>query len=174
MRLKQRVLAVVAVAILLSACTPAQIKAFETFTGHTLSVQDSRIASELPDQPYVLGDTTFYPDGTTATFGRSGCHFVKQALIDAGATPQEVSEGVRIARRESYCTLYAHAFSVRTKDDSWGPWQINYWGSMRESRIEAFGPPESNTWDWETAARNFLKMAREMGWCHWRQPNYCA
>lgn len=94
------------------------------------------------------------------------------ALRAAGATDDEIAFALPICQRESHCTLSAHNYNARTHDDSYGPWQINYFGlSARQTTI---GPPSSNTSSWLSAATNFLKLLRGAGRCAWIPPHYCA
>lgn len=104
----------------------------------------------------------------------NGCDVALEALRRAGANEQEQGLGVAIAQRESRCTLGAINQNSSTRDNSWGPWQINYYGNLMGSRTALLGPPESNTSSWERAASNFLKLGRTNGWCHWNPPSYCA
>lgn len=48
-----------------------------------------------------------------------------------------------IAMAESGGNPYAHNSNAATGDDSYGLWQINYYGSLRASRTARYGPPES-------------------------------
>ena len=103
-----------------------------------------------------------------------GCSAARDALLAAGATTWEINFGLRIAKRESACTLKVHRYTPNTRDDSWGPWQINYYGSMRAGMTKLVGPPESNTASWSQAARNFLRLLHAVGACAWQPPRYCA
>ena len=104
----------------------------------------------------------------------SGCDAARAALVRQGGTAYEVNLGVRIAKRESLCRLGVHNYNRRTHDDSWGPFQVNYWGNLRGGRTALLGPPATNTSSWDRAAANFLKLGRTAGWCHWNPPRYCA
>lgn len=101
------------------------------------------------------------------------CQTAYQALLNVGATVKEAQFGIKICSRESHCTLGAVNKSTRTKDDSWGPWQINYYGRLIV-REQSIGLRESNVDSWEGSARNFLTLLRGSGACHWQAPNYCA
>lgn len=103
-----------------------------------------------------------------------GCAAARDALVSAGATTWEINFGLRIAKRESGCTLTARNYSDRTRDDSWGPWQINYYGSMRAGMTKLVGSPESNIASWSKAAKNFLRLLHAVGACAWQPPRYCA
>lgn len=102
------------------------------------------------------------------------CERARSAVIAAGGRGWEVDFATTIAYRESRCQLRAHNWSTRTRDDSWGPWQINYYGSLRSYRTRLLGPPSTNTQSWDRAARNFLKLLRRHGACHWQPPRYCS
>lgn len=103
----------------------------------------------------------------------TGPDAARQALIAAGASWDEVEFAVPICMRESHCRLDAHNWNPNTRDDSWGPWQINYYGSLA-GRVHTIGPRESNSSSWQSATQNFLKLLRTSGRCHWIPPNYCA
>lgn len=119
--------------------------------------QAVRISAPAP-QPEVVGE---------------GPDVARQALLDAGATWDEAEFGVKICKRESRCTLDATNFNRRTKDDSHGPWQVNYWGSLRQARIDLIGPTSANTSSWASAAAAFLVLLRHDGRCAWTPPRYC-
>lgn len=159
------ILAAGGISILASACTPEQIHLFEA-QEHV----DFTPAEEKALESYVP-PTKHLP---TSFVSGDGCGVAYNALLQAGATSWEASFGRNIARRESRCRLRATNFNRRTGDNSWGPWQINYYGSLYTSRANLVGPPASNTSSWVRAASNFLKLGRTAGWCHWRKPNYCA
>ena len=113
------------------------------------------------------------PVTRTATTARPECAGAEAALRAVGATEDEIRFAIPVAWRESRCTLDAVNQSSRTKDDSHGPWQINYFGALI-IREQTIGPRESNTADWVTAAANFLALLRDGGRCHWQPPAYCA
>lgn len=96
------------------------------------------------------------------------------ALRAAGANDQEVAFALPIANRESGCTLTVVADRPSTGDYSWGPWQINYYGSLYDGRVTLLGEPSTNIESWDRAARNFLTLLRTSGACHWQPPNYCS
>ena len=131
----------------------------------------------VPASTTTAVTTTSTPTTTTTTttpaLDGDGCEVAAEAVRRAGGTPDEVRFATRIAKRESRCTLSAHNYSTRTHDDSWGPWQINYYGSLRSDRTKLVGPPESNVASWEQAGRNFLTLLRAAGACHWQPPDYC-
>ena len=103
----------------------------------------------------------------------SGPDAARAGLLAAGATEDEIDFAIPICMRESHCTLNAINQNSRTRDDSWGPWQINYYGAMI-AREGSIGPRSSNTSSWTQAAANFLKLLRAGGRCHWTPPNYCS
>jgi hypothetical protein len=102
------------------------------------------------------------------------CAAAEAALRSIGATESEISFALPIAQRESHCTLGAVNQNSNTGDNSWGPWQINYYGSLYGGRVAMLGAPDTNTSSWERAAQNFLTLLRSSGRCHWIPPNYCA
>ena len=102
------------------------------------------------------------------------CERAFDAVLTVGGTLAEANLADRIAWRESRCTLVISNWNTRTRDDSWGPFQINYYGELRADRTKLVGPPSTNTESWERAAKNFLTLGRTAGWCHWQYPNYCS
>jgi len=113
-------------------------------------------------------------DALVAEASQPGCGpMIAAARARGDVTQYEIDRMVGIANRESHCFLGAHNYSTRTRDDSWGPFQINYYGALR-ARAVTIGSPESNTWSWAQAVDNMLKLARGSGWCHWTPGSYCS
>lgn len=102
------------------------------------------------------------------------CAAAESALRSAGANDSEIGFALPIAQRESNCTLGAVNQNSGTGDNSWGPWQINYYGSLYNGRVAMLGTPDTNTSSWDRAAQNFLTLLRSSGRCHWIPPRYCA
>lgn len=88
-----------------------------------------------------------------------GAAVARAALLRNGASSWAASQLVAICMRESHCRLGAHNYSRRTHDDSWGPWQINYWGRLRAGRTAAYGSGGYMTSSWDRAARAVLSMS---------------
>lgn len=130
-----------------------------------------RVAPPTTAPPTTAPPTTAPP---TTAGGNYLCQPAFDAILAVGGTLTEAKLADRIAWRESRCTLAITNQSRRTKDDSWGPFQINYYGNLRADRISLVGEPPTNTESWERAAANFLKLGRAAGWCHWSPPNYCS
>jgi hypothetical protein len=61
-----------------------------------------------------------------------------------GCSGDALPIAVAVALAESQGNTQAH--NPKPPDDSWGLWQINYYGSLRAGRTAAYGPPES-MWD---------------------------
>lgn len=105
------------------------------------------------------------------------CDTARKQLVAGGATQREVDLGVRLAKRESGCRLGLHVLRHSSRDDSYGPWMINYYGDRfvpePRRRSTKLGAPWRNTISWPSAVKMFLKLGREGGWCHWNAPNYC-
>jgi hypothetical protein len=96
------------------------------------------------------------------------------ALVAAGGDASEVNFGVLVCERESHCRLGAVNQNSATRDNSWGPWQINYFGNLMNARSSSIGAPATNTSSWVRAAQNFLKFMRAAGRCPWQAPRYCS
>lgn len=126
------------------------------------------------------------PDGTVGPktwerlqHPRPRCEATRIALERVGATAREIEFGVKVARRESQCALAQVVYRPSTGDYSWGPWGVNFLGSLSARADPAsrsyLGPMGANTVSWESAARMFLKLGRTSGWCHWdKAGGYCA
>ena len=102
----------------------------------------------------------------------SGPEAARTALRAAGVDSETINWAVSVCVRESHCSLSAHNYNPNTRDDSWGPWQINYYGLS--SRNLTIGPKESNVSNWSSAVANFLKLYHATGRCPWQAPNYCG
>jgi len=103
-----------------------------------------------------------------------GERVARRALQIAGATSDEIRFAIPICRRETHCRLHAVNQNSRTGDDSWGPWQINYYGRLYAGRSRFIGVPSTNITSWPRAARNFVKFLRAAGKCNWDPPGYCS
>lgn len=68
---------------------------------------------------------------------------VAQAAYNAGFRGQTLTTFTALGLAESEGNPHAHNYSDATKDDSYGLWQINYYGNLRDSRTQDYGPPES-------------------------------
>lgn len=84
----------------------------------------------------------------------------------AGFSGDDVRTATAIAFAESGGNPNAHNGNAGTKDDSYGLWQINYYGDLKASRTKAFGPgpglldPQKNA----NAAHQIFKQS---GWSAW-------
>lgn len=140
----------------------------------SVPIRDPALASEAADRLAARQET---PAPTTTTVSRivgSGPDVAKLAILSQGGTASEAQFAASVCPRESHCQLDVWNYNRSTRDDSWGPWQINYYGNLRADRVALIGPPETNVESWERAARNFLTFLRAYGRCHWDAPNYCA
>jgi hypothetical protein len=135
-------------------------------TRASLRLTSGATATAPPVRPPVV---SFYPANH-----ETGTEVARRALLLSGATQWEADFAANICVRESQCSLGAVNTNANTKDYSWGPWQINYFGNLAPGRIALIGPPESNTWSWERASKNFLLFLRTHGACHWSPPLYCS
>ena len=133
-----------------------------------------RTAIMLAALTFAVPTATASAEPAPVVVVHNGSDAARAALRSQGATASEIAFAITVCMRESNCTIGAHNYNTRTRDDSWGPWQINYWGNMRGPRTTLIGPPATNTSSWERAARNFLKFLRAYGRCHWQGPNYCS
>ena len=62
--------------------------------------------------------------------------------IQAGGNPDLASTMAAVALAESNGDPTAHNQNAKTKDDSYGLWQINYYGNLKQDRTQAFGPAD--------------------------------
>lgn len=121
------------------------------------------------DPPTTVATTT------TAPLAGEGREVAAEALLREGATASEVAFLVPICVRESRCTLDAHNYNPRTRDDSLGPWQLNFYG-QQTARLAAccdIHRPTVNA-TWESAAASALRLVRTIGRCPWNPPSYCS
>src|SRR6266540_75134 len=65
---------------------------------------------------------------------------LEQLWIQAGGSPAWARIMAAVALAESGGNLTAH--NATPPDDSYGLWQINYYGDLRAERTRQFGPPE--------------------------------
>lgn len=103
----------------------------------------------------------------------SGSGAAYAALRRNGASDYAARALVSICMRESHCSLHAHNYNRRTGDNSYGPWQINYYGRLRAGRTAAYGSGEYMTASWDRAARAVLSMSNNgRNLCPWRRSCY--
>lgn len=100
---------------------------------------------------------------------RARCEAARLALIAANASAWEVEFGVKVARRESQCSLAQVVDRPSTGDYSFGPWGTNYAKSCCADRASWLGPAWRTTISWPSSARMFLKFLRAAGACHWQK-----
>lgn len=117
----------------------------------------------VPSQPQGGGKGTTYQRGADGIFrpsapSRSGAAGTRnsrggrinpapavQAARKAGFSGEGLVTAVAIAMAESRGNPSARNDNADTGDDSWGLWQINYFGNLAEGRTKKFGPKESMT-----------------------------
>lgn len=174
--------------ILLSALAWLSLVASDG-TGAEMPAQPTQATITTTSTTLPPTTTSTIPPTTTTSINRTevsvignspplsaSCAELETALVNAGGTPHETAFAMPIARRESgpNCNLGAVNQNSSTGDNSWGPWQINYYDELAPSRIALIGLPETNIESYDRAAQNFLLFMRTNGECHWRAPNYCA
>jgi hypothetical protein len=160
-------------AILFAACTTAGGSPAPSTTT-TSSSTSSTTTSTLPPTTTTLPPVTTTTRPAPPVTVSSSCAAAEAALRTVGATDSEIQFALPIAQRESNCTLQVVADRPSTGDYSWGPWQINYYGTLYAGRVALLGTPDTNTASWESAATNFLTLLRVSGACHWQPPSYCS
>jgi cell wall-associated NlpC family hydrolase len=96
--------------------------------------------------------TTGSVGNTVAAHTKYSYDQLKQIWIQAGGNPDMADTMAAIALAESGGDVSAHNDNAATGDDSYGLWQINYYASLRDSRIAAYGNPNDLLTDpWKTA-----------------------
>lgn len=77
-----------------------------------------------------------------ATRGNPQLAALAKLWTDAGGPANAAQTMAAVALAESRGNASAHNNNPASGDDSWGLWQINYYGDLRASRVARFGPPE--------------------------------
>lgn len=73
--------------------------------------------------------------------GKLSYQQIQSVWIQAGGQRNLAPTMALIAYAESGGDPNAHNYNPSTGDDSYGLWQINYYGNLREPRTREFGPP---------------------------------
>lgn len=95
------------------------------------------------------------------------CVIPKRVALALGATEREANYIALIAWRESRCHLHQMVDRPRTRDYSWGPYGVNYYGKLMDAQLVRYGPPVNNITSWRWATEHALAAGRRDGWCHW-------
>lgn len=95
------------------------------------------------------------------------CAVAKRAWTKYGGNASQANLAIAIAQRESGCRLQAINRNSRTRDNSHGPWQINYYGKLI-ARERTLAPIWVNHASWKSAISVVLIFVRTTGLCHWR------
>ena len=82
---------------------------------------------------------------------------IKQLWIANGGAPSRADIMAAIAMAESGGNVAAH--NPNPPDDSWGLWQINYYGALRQPRTSAYGSPERLAADPNAQARAAIDIS---------------
>src|SRR6476620_4474457 len=90
---------------------------------------------------------------------------LRQYASNAGFSGTDLDIAVAVALAESEGNPKAH--NAKPPDDSYGLWQINYYGSLRESRTKLFGPPEG-LYDPQKNANAAFTIWKGSGWKAWK------
>ena len=168
-----------------TACgAPAAVGPSDTPTSVTVAVADPpvpttvvELVADVPVSMAVRVDppTTVATTTATAPLTGEGREVAAEALLRAGATASEVAFLVPICVRESRCTLDAHNYNPRTRDDSLGPWQLNFWGQQTARLADCCDIHRATVnATWESAAASALRLVRTIGRCPWTPPGYCS
>lgn len=91
---------------------------------------------------------------------------IRKLAIDAGFNQRDAEVAAAIALAESGGNPSAHNSNAATKDDSYGLWQINYYGDLRASRTQRFGPPQGLLDPKKNAAAAF-QIFKDSGFNAW-------
>ena len=94
------------------------------------------------------------------------CDMPRKTALALGATEREANFVAKVAFQESRCHLHQVVDRPSTRDYSWGPYGVNYYGSLM-ARVSTYGKPEENIRSWKSATLIMLTMGRRTGWCHW-------
>jgi len=132
--------AVVAVA----GCTPAQLTAWQTHTGVTLTAEQQAPLLDLPDAPYVMGHQTIQVDGTITDTPEDMLSARERFELAVSRTSWATRPDLHrrlwcIIGIETGRTYFQRAFNGRGNDLSYGWLQINMKGSLGPARMAQFG-----------------------------------
>jgi Lysozyme like domain len=105
------------------------------------------------------------------TLSPAGAHNLSEAQIaqvasKAGFTGNDLKIAVAVAMAESGGNANAHNGNAGTGDDSYGLWQINYYGSLKTSRTKSFGPGPG-LFDPQKNANAAYQIFKGSGWGAW-------
>ena len=105
------------------------------------------------------------------TLAPAGSNTLTEAQIasvaaKAGFTGNDLKIAVAVAKAESGGNANAHNGNAATGDDSYGLWQINYYGSLKDSRTKAFGPGPGLL-DPQKNANAAYQIFKQSGWGAW-------
>jgi hypothetical protein len=161
----RRIIGVVVAALTLSVFAPTGAGATELTDVQTALIRQHAANKHITfAQAKVELDRFFAPRVVPA----DGSGAARAALLRNGASRYAADRLVQICMRESHCRLHAHNYSRRTRDDSFGPWQINYYGNLRGARTAALGSGWYITSSWDAAARAVLRMSNNgRNLCPW-------
>jgi hypothetical protein len=105
---------------------------------------------------------TLAPDGAnTLTAAQIGEYASK-----AGFTGNDLKIAVAVALAESGGNANSHNSNSATGDDSYGLWQINYYGDLKADRTKSFGPG-SGLFDPQKNADAAYQIFKRSGWDAW-------
>lgn len=91
---------------------------------------------------------------------------IRKVAANAGFSGSDLNIAVAVAQAESGGNPRSHNTNAGTGDDSYGLWQINYFGSLRGPRTADFGPG-SGLYDPQKNADAAHVIFKRSGWSAW-------
>lgn len=106
--------------------------------------------------------------GTLAPAGSNTLTAAQIAAVasKAGFTGNDLKIAVAVAKAESGGNANAHNTNSGTGDDSYGLWQINYYGGLKAERTASFGPGPG-LFDPQKNANAAYQIFKGSGWNAW-------
>ena len=169
--MKNRLLALLLVAGVLSGCTLPQLAAIESRTGLDFDRRQTRTLRDLPNGPVVIGADVFHSDGSVTRLQPPSWSRCPEWFDDALAAGWSEAHWARldaVIDRESRCT--AGAYNGVGHDNSYGLLQLNMkahasWvGPLVDGDFTRLYDPWTNLW----VGKHLYDRAAEHYGCGWQ------
>lgn len=159
------------------ATAPPVAELPEWATRPVVAAEAPATAAVLPVAATQAAERVTVPETVAEPVAPPGmrCPEIYAPMIKAGLPEHVMERADYIAERESKCDVTAHNYNPRTGDDSWCWVQINFYGSLRQARLDQFGLSDpSQMTDKDTCALAFVTLYRQCGLKPWFKPYGCS